>query len=157
MVSLLPTAAEQQLQYAMVDEALQLYGLECQLYAVLTSTRHRDERTLAPPRPYRLLLQDYIDRQLLRGIYRAHADWKEQGQVAYAPRYLAGQEYVLERLQVLELHNGDLWQIADLSQPYLVGVWYVLHLVPYVPEPNRPRDPQQLRSNYLHSDRLELP
>ena len=57
---------------------------------------------------------------------------------------------------VIKLFNGDLWQVAEVNRTYLVGLWYVVRIVPYVPEKDRPREEKQMKSNFMDPRRQEV-
>ena len=148
-LSLLPTKDEVNMMLNMYDEAIQLYGIEAKLINLEEINLYLDDRTLSKYYlPYKVLLQDYIDKKVLNNLVWLNNERSENSIVAFMPIVYLGNRYNLRVHQVLELYNGDLWQISEISRSYLVGICYVVKLTPYIQEENRPKEEDQMKSNY---------
>lgn len=148
-LSLLPTKDEVNMMLSSYDEAIQLYGIEAKLINIETINLYLDDRTLTNYYlPYKLLLQEYIDRRILNNLVWLNNEKGENYIVAFMPIVYLGNRYNIRVHQVVELYNSDLWQIAEISRSYLVGICYVVKLVPYVQEENRRKEEDQMKSNY---------
>ena len=131
------------------DEAIQLYGIEAKLINIEEINLYLDDRTLSKYHlPYKVLLQDYIDKKILNNLVWLNNERSDSSIVAFMPIVYLGNRYKLCVHQVLELYNGDLWQISEISRSYLVGICYVVKLIPYIQEENRPKEKDQMKSNY---------
>lgn len=148
-LSLLPTKDEVNMMLSSYDEAIQLYGIEAKLINIETINLYLDDRTLTNYYlPYKLLLQEYIDKRILNNLVWLNNEKGENYIVAFMPIVYLGNRYNIRVHQVVELYNSDLWQIAEISRSYLVGICYVVKLVPYVQEENRRKEEDQMKSNY---------
>lgn len=156
MISLLPSENENRLMLTMIDEAMRLYGFQCILIDIKDINMYLDDRSLSHAYDYRVLLQDYIDKRILANLSWQHIESKEAGQVMFAPIQWGGVRFSLVENQVIKLFNGDLWQIKEINKSYLVGLWYVIKVVPYVPEKDRSREEQQMKSQFLDPFRQEV-
>lgn len=155
-VSLLPTENENRLMLTMIDEAMRLFGFQCLLIDYKDINMYMDDRTLSHAFDYRILMQEYIDKRLLANLSWQHIDKQEAGQVAFMPIQWGGRHFSVVEHMVIELFNKELWQIAEVNRTYLVGLWYVVRLVPYVPEKDRPREEKQMKSNFFDPMRKEV-
>ena len=148
-LSLLPTKDEVNMMLSSYDEAIQLYGIEAKLINIETINLYLDDRTLTNYYlPYKLLLQEYIDKRILNNLVWLNNEKGENFIVAFMPIVYLGNRYNIRVHQVVEIYNSDLWQIAEISRSYLVGICYVVKLVPYVQEENRRKEEDQMKSNY---------
>ena len=148
-LSLLPTKDEVNMMLSSYDEAIQLYGIEAKLINIETINLYLDDRTLTNYYlPYKLLLQEYIDKRILNNLVWLNNEKGENYIVAFMPIVYLGNRYNIRVHQVVEIYNSDLWQIAEISRSYLVGICYVVKLVPYVQEENRRKEEDQMKSNY---------
>lgn len=149
-LSLLPTKDEINMMLNTYDEAIQLYGIEAKLINLEEINLYLDDRTLSKYYlPYKVLLQDYIDKKVLNNLVWLNNEKGENSIVAFMPIVYLGNRHNLCVHQVVELYNGDLWQISEISRSYLVGICYVVKLVPYIQEENRPKENDQMKSNYV--------
>lgn len=155
-VSLLPTENEHRLMLMMIDEAMRLFGFQCLLIDIKDVNMYLDDQTLSNAFDYRILLQEYIDKRILANLSWQNIEKQQPGQVAFAPIQWGGNHFSVVEHMVIKLFNGDLWQVAEVNKTYLVGLWYVIRMVPYVPEKDRPRDEQQMKSNFLDPRRQEV-
>jgi hypothetical protein len=156
MISLLPSNNETHLMLTMIDEAMRLYGLQCLLIDYKDINLYMDDQTLSHAYDYRILLQDYVDKKIVANLRWQNIEKQEQGQVAFAPIQWGGRHFSVIEHQVIKLYNGDLWEIAEVNRAYLVGIWYVIKIVPYVPEKDRPREEKQMKSQYVDPLRQEV-
>ena len=156
MTSLLPSENENKLMLTMIDEAMRLFGFQCLLIDIKDINMYLDDRTLSHAFDYRILLQEYIDKRILANLSWQNIEKQEQGQVAFAPIQWGGNHFSVVEKQVLKLFNGDLWQVAEVNRSYLVGIWYVIRIVPYVPEKDRPREEKQMKSQFVDPMRQEI-
>lgn len=149
-LSLLPTKDEVNMMLNTYDEAIQLYGIESKLINLEEINLYLDDRTISKYYlPYKLLLQDYIDKKVLNNLVWLNNEKSENSIIAFMPIVYLGNRYNLSVQQVVELYNGDLWQISEISRNYLVGICYVVKLVPYIQEENRSKEEDQMKSNYV--------
>lgn len=155
-VSLLPTENEHRLMLMMIDEAMRLFGFQCLLIDIKDINMYLDDQTLSHAFDYRILIQEYIDKRILANLSWQNIEKQQPGQVAFAPIQWGGNHFSVVEHMVIKLFNGDLWQVAEVNKTYLVGLWYVIRMVPYVPEKDRPRDEQQMKSNFLDPRRQEV-
>lgn len=156
MTSLLPSNNENSLMLTMIDESMRLYGFQCILIDYKDLNLYEDNRELTHSYDYRILLQDYIDKRILANLSWQHIEKGEQGQVAFCPIQWGGKKFSLVEQMVIRLFNGDLWQIKEINRAYLVGLWFIVKLVPYVPEKNRPREEKQMKTQFLDPFRQEV-
>ena len=155
-ISLLPSNNENQLMLTMIDEAMRLFGFQCLLIDYKDINMYLDDQTLSNAFDYRILLQEYIDKKILANLSWQHIEKQQQGQVAFAPIQWGGRHFSVVEHMVIKLFNGDLWEVAEVNRTYLVGLWYVVRLVPYVPEKDRLREEKQMKSNYFDPLRQEV-
>jgi hypothetical protein len=155
-VSLLPTPNENRLMLMMIDEAMRLYGFQCLLIDIKDINMYLDDRDLSHAFDYRILMQDYIDKKILANLSWQNIEKQQQGQVAFVPIQWGGRHFSVVEKMVIKLFNGDLWQVAEVNRTYLVGLWYVIKMVPYVPEKDRPREEKQMKSNFVDPRRQEV-
>jgi len=155
-ISLLPSNNENQLMLTMIDEAMRLFGFQCLLIDYKDINMYLDDQTLSNAFDYRILLQEYIDKKILANLSWQHIEKQQQGQVAFAPIQWGGRHFSVVEHMIIKLFNGDLWEVAEVNRTYLVGLWYVVRLVPYVPEKDRPREEKQMKSNYFDPLRQEV-
>lgn len=155
-VSLLPTNNENQLMLTMIDEAMRLFGFQCLLIDIKDINMYLDDQTLEHAFDYRILLQEYIDKKILANLSWQNVEKQQQGQVIFAPIQWGGRHFSIVEHMVIKLFNGDLWQVAEVNRTYLVGLWYVVRIVPYIPEKDRPREEKQMKSNFIDPRRQEV-
>ena len=156
MISLLLSDKEQCLYKNFIDEAMRLYGIDCKVYDVNTMNMYLDDRTLSSGLPYKILLQDYVDTRLLANLKWSTVDANRESIMALMPIQYNNKNYSLREFNVIEICNGDKYQIREVNKTYLIGLWYVVKLITYREEDNRPRETNQMKTNYLKTDREEI-
>lgn len=156
MISLLLSDKEQCLYKNFIDEAMRLYGIDCFIYDVNTMNMYLDDRTLSSGLPYKILLQDYVDTRLLANLKWSTVDANRESIMALMPIQYNNKNYSLREFNVIEICNGDKYQIREVNKTYLIGLWYVVKLITYREENNRPRETNQMKTNYLKTDREEI-
>lgn len=156
MISLLPSNNENKLMLSMIDEAMRLFGFQCLLIDYKNINMYLDNQKLDHAFDYRILLQEYIDKKILANLTWQNTEKQQNGQVAFAPIQWGGNHFSVVEHMVIKLFNGDLWEIAEVNRTYLVGLWYVIKMVPYVPEKDRPREEKQMKTEYVHPLRQEV-
>lgn len=156
MISLLLSDKEQCLYKNFIDEAMRLYGIDCTVYDVHTMNVYLDDRTLSSGLPYKILLQDYVDTRLLANLKWSTVDANRESIMALMPIQYNNKNYSLREFNVIEICNGDKYQIREVNKTYLIGLWYVVKLITYREEDNRPRETNQMKTNYLKTDREEI-
>ena len=153
-MSLLPSDNEYNLQLIMIDEAMRLYGFQCLLIDFKDINMYLDNQSLSHAYDYRILLQEYIDKKILANL--SWQNTEKQLDLAFAPIQWGGRHFSIVDHQVIKLFNGDLWEVAEVNKTYLVGLWYVIKIVPYVPEKDRERESRQMKSNFVDPKRPEV-
>ena len=156
MASLLFSAKERQLTLKFIDEAYKLYGIDCVLYDVSSLNMYLDDRILKAGVPYKILLQEYVDTRLLSNLKWSTIDANRESILALAPIQLCGQNFNLREFNVIRLCNGDTYQIREVNSTYLMHTHYVLKLITYKDEENRPREEKQMKTNFLNTLHEEL-
>lgn len=155
-MSLLPSDNENHLMLTMIDEAMRLFGFQCLLIDYKDINIYLDDQTLSHAFDYRILLQEYIDKKILANLSWQNVEKQQPGQVAFCPIQWGGRHFSVVEHMVIKLFNGDLWEVGEVNRSYLVGLWYVVKLVPYVPEKDRPREEKQMKSNFFDPLRQEV-
>jgi hypothetical protein len=115
-----------------------------------------DDRDLAAGVPYKILLQEYVDTRLLSNLRWSTLDGDKEAILALAPMELCNRKFNLKEFNVIKLYNGDCYQIREVNSQYLFGVHYVLKLIAYANEKNRPRAEKQMKTNYLLTTKEEI-
>lgn len=156
MVSLLLSEKENKLVKSFIDEAMRLFGIDCTIYDISSANMYLDDRVLTTGKPYKVLLQDYVDKRLLSNLRWSTIDADTESFMAFMPIQYCGKEFNLREFNVVKLYNGDLYQIREVNSAYLLNTWYVVKLITYKDEENRPREEQQMKTNYLATMREEL-
>lgn len=156
MTSLLFSAKERKLILDQVDESYKLFGIDCTIYDISSMTMYSDDRVLKEGIPYKILLQEYVDTRLLSNLKWSTLDANREAIMALAPIQLGGKTYNLREFDVIKLCNGDMYQIREINSSYLLHTHYVLKLITYQDEKNRPREEKQMKTNYLVTDREEF-
>lgn len=156
MFSLLYSDKEYHLILKQVDEAFRIYGVSCQLYDISSSNIYLDDRVLKQGVPYKILLQEYVDTRLLANLKWNTLDVNKESILALAPIQLCDRKYNLREFNVIRLSNGDTYQVREVNSTYLLHTHYVLRLISYKDEPNRPREEKQMKTNYLATTREEF-
>lgn len=156
MSSLLLSDKETCLIRKFIDEAFRIYGIDCTLYDVSSMNLYLDDRTLSNGVPYKILLQEYVDTRLLSNLKWSTVDADRESIMALAPMVYLNSNFNLREFNVIKLCNGDLYQIREVNSAYLLNTNYVLKLITYKEEDNRPRADKQMKTNYLHTDREEF-
>lgn len=156
MTSLLFSAKERKLILDQVDESYKLFGIDCTIYDISSMTIYGDDRVLKEGVPYKILLQEYVDTRLLSNLKWSTLDANREAIMALAPIQLGGKTYNLREFDVIKLCNGDMYQIREINSSYLLHTHYVLKLITYQDEKNRPREEKQMKTNYLVTDREEF-
>ena len=156
MTSLLYSDKEYHLILKQISEAYKLFGLDCTLYDISSSTMYLDDRTLKQGVPYKVLLQEYVDTRLLANLKWNTLDANRESFLALAPIQLCDRKYNLREFNVIRLANGDTYQVREVNSAYLLNTHYVLRLISYKDEQNRPRVEKQMKTNYLVTTREEF-
>lgn len=156
MTSLLYSDKEYHLILKTIDEAYRLFGIDCQLYDISSSNIYLDDRVLKQGVPYKILLQEYVDTRLLANLKWNTLDVNKESILALAPIQLCNKKYNLREFNVIRLSNGDTYQVREVNSTYLLHTHYVLRLISYKDEPNRPREEKQMKTNYLATTREEF-
>lgn len=156
MTSLLYSDKEYHLVLNQISEAYKLFGLDCQLYDISSSNMYLDDRVLKQGVPYKILLQEYIDTRLLANLKWNTLDLNNESVMALAPIQLCDRKYNLREFNVIRLSNGDTYQVREVNSSYLLHTHYVLRLISYTNEQNRPREEKQMKTNYLVTTREEF-
>ena len=156
MTSLLYSDKEFHLIRRFIDEAYRLFGLDCRLYDISSSNLYLDDRTLKDGVPYKILLQEYIDTRLLANLKWNTLDANRESFIALAPIQLCSNKYNLREFNVIRLANGDTYQIREVNSAYLLNLHYVIRLISYKDEENRPRVEKQMKTNYFVTTREEF-
>ena len=156
MTSLLFSDKELCLTKSFIDEAYCMFGVSCTLYDVSSMNLYLDDRILKEGVPYKILLQEYVDTRLLANLKWSTVDYNRESIIALAPMQLCGKSFNLREFNVIQLCNGDLYQIREVNSAYLLNLHYVLKLITYKNEPNRPRTEKQMKTNYMNTLREEF-
>ena len=156
MTSLLYSDKEYYLVLKQISEAYKLFGLDCTLYDISSSNIYLDDRVLKQGVPYKILLQEYIDTRLLANLKWNTLDLNNESVMALAPIQLCDRKYNLREFNVIRLTNGDTYQVREVNSSYLLHTHYVLRLISYTNEQNRPREEKQMKTNYLVTTREEF-
>ena len=156
MTSLLYSDKEYHLILKQISEAYKLFGLDCTLYDISSSNMYLDDRTLKQGVPYKVLLQEYVDTRLLANLKWNTLDANRESFLALAPIQLCDRRYNLREFNVIRLANGDTYQVREVNSAYLLNTHYVLRLISYKDEQNRPRVEKQMKTNYLVTTREEF-
>ena len=156
MTSLLYSDKEYHLVLKQISEAYKLFGLDCTLYDMSSSCMYLDDRVLKQGVPYKILLQEYIDTRLLANLKWNTLDLNNESVMALAPIQLCDRKYNIREFNVIRLSNGDTYQVREINSAYLLHTHYVLRLISYTNEPNRPREEKQMKTNYLVTTREEF-
>lgn len=156
MTSLLFSDKERDLVLKSTSEAFKLFGIDCKVYDVSSMNMYLDDRILQQGVPYKILLQEYADTRLLSNLKWSTFDADKEAIIALAPIQYCNKQFNLREFNVIRLCNGDLYQIREINSSYLIGTLYVLKLISYKDEKNRPRAEKQMKTNYLYTDREEL-
>lgn len=156
MTSLLYSDKELCLTRSFIGEAFKLFGIDCILYDISSSNMYLDDRILKQGVPYKILLQEYVDTRLLSNLKWSTLDANRESILALAPIQYLNNSYRLREFNVIRLVNGDTYQVREVNSTYLLGTNYVLKLISYRNEENRPRKEQQMKTNYLVTDREEF-
>ena len=156
MTSLLYSDKEYHLVLKQISEAYKLFGLDCTLYDISSSNMYLDDRVLKRGVPYKILLQEYIDTRLLANLKWNTLDLNNESVMALSPIQLCDRKYNLREFNVIRLINGDTYQVIEINSAYLLPTHYVLRLISYTNEPNRPREEKQMKTNYLVTTREEF-
>lgn len=156
MTSLLFSDKEKCLTLRITDEAFRLYGIDCTIYDVKEMNMYLDDRTLANGVPYKILLQDYVDTRLLSNLKWSTLDADKESIMALMPIVYNGNKYNLREFNVVRLCNGDTYQIREVNSAYLLHTNYVVKMISYKDEENRPREEKQMQTNFLRTDKEEI-
>lgn len=156
MTSLLFSAKEKQLVLNIISEAYKLYGIDCYVYDLSSTNMYLDDRVLKSGMPYKILLQEYVDTRLLANLKWSTVDLDREAIIALAPFQFCGKNFNLREFNVIRLYNGDTYQIREVNSSYLLQTHYVLKLITYKDEQNRPRKEKEMRTNFLRTNREEF-
>lgn len=156
MASLLLSQKEEKLIRNLIDESMHLFGIDCVLYDVSSINMYLDDRTLKQGIRYKILLQDYVDSRLLANLRWSTVDVNRESIMAFMPIQYCNKEFNLREFNVIELCNGDRYQIREVNKTYLIGTWYVVKLIAYHDEKDRPREVKEMKSNYVKTLREEI-
>lgn len=156
MTSLLLSNKEEKLHLNIIDEAMKLFGIDCTLFDLSSMTLYHDDRKLQDGVPYKLLLQDYVDTRLLSNLRWSTIDADKESIMAFMPIQYMNKRYNLREFNVIKICNGDTYQIREVNSQYLLNTWYIVKLIAYHDEKNRPREVKQMKTNFLHTTREEI-
>ena len=156
MTSLLFSDKERDLVLKSTSEAFKLFGIDCTVYDISSMNIYLDDRILQKGVPYKILLQEYADTRLLSNLKWSTFDADKEAIIALAPIQYCNKQYNLREFNVIRLCNGDTYQVREVNSSYLIGTLYVLKLISYRDEKNRPRAEKQMKTNYFYNDREEL-
>jgi len=156
MTSLLFSVKERCLTLKFIDEAYRLFGVDCTVYDISSMNMYLDDRILKAGIPYKILLQEYVDTRLLSNLKWSTVDADREAVIALAPIQLCGKTYNLREFNVIRLCNGDTYQVREVNSTYLLHTHYVLKLITYKDEQNRPREEKQMKTNYLNTLHEEI-
>lgn len=156
MTSLLLTQKENRVLINLIDESMRLFGIDATLYDVSSMNMYLDDRTLKHGVKYKILLQDYVDTRLLSNLKWSTIDADKESIIAFMPIQYCNKQFNIREFNVIQLCNGDCYQIREVNKAYLVGIWYVVKLIHYHDEANRPREIKQMKSNYFKTDNEEI-
>ena len=156
MTSLLFSDKEKCLVLSQTDEAFRLFGIDCELYDVETMNMYLDDRTLSKGVPYKILLQEYVDTRLLSNLKWSTIDGNVESKMALMPIVYNGNKFNLREFNVIKLCNGDMYQIREVNSAYLLHTNYVVKLITYKNEDNRPREEKMMKTNFLKTDKVEI-
>lgn len=154
-MSLLPSSREWDLQLSFIDEAVRLYGIQCKIFMLKKITMYQDSPTLNMNyNEVRVLFEEYVSKRLLANLTWQNKEVDQEGTVVFIPRKYGGQEVNIVRDLILEIYNGDRYRIMEVNKKYIVGLWYIVKVVPFTDEPDR-KEVGQL-SSFFRSDREEV-
>lgn len=156
MTSLLFSDKEKCLVLSQTDEAFRLFGIDCELYDVTSMNMYLDDRTLSKGVPYKILLQEYVDTRLLSNLKWSTIDGNVESKMALMPIVYNGNKFNLREFNVVKLCNGDMYQIREVNSAYLLHTNYVVKLITYKNEDNRPREEKMMKTNFLKTDKVEI-
>lgn len=156
MISLLLSDKEQCVMKNLIDESMRLFGIDCMVYDINTMNMYLDDRTLKEGKHYKLLLQEYVDTRLLANLKWSTIDANRESIMALMPVQYNHKDFNLREFNVIKLCNGDMYQIREVNKTYLIGLWYVVKLITYKEEDNRPREEKEMKTNYLLTDKEEI-
>lgn len=156
MTSLLYSDKEKHVYTNFIDEAFRLFGIDCIIYDVSSTSMYIDDRILNKGVPYKILLQEYVDTRLLSNLRWSTIDADREATIALAPLQYGGNKFNIHEFSVIKLANGDVYQVREVSSQYLLHMSYALKLITYKEEQNRPRNESQMKTNYLNPTREEL-
>lgn len=156
MTSLLFSDKEKCLVLSQTDEAFRLFGIDCTLYDVTSMNMYLDDRTLSKGVPYKILLQEYVDTRLLSNLKWSTIDGNVESKMALMPIVYNGNKFNLREFNVVKLCNGDMYQIREVNSAYLLHTNYVVKLITYKNEDNRPREEKMMKTNFLKTDKVEI-
>ena len=132
------------------------YWIDCELYDVETMNLYLDDRTLSKGVPYKILLQEYVDTRLLANLKWGCLDGNDESKMALMPIVYNGNKFNLSEFNVIKLCNGDMYQIREVNSAYLLHTNYVVKLITYKNEDNRPREEKQMKTNFLRTNKVEI-
>ena len=156
MTSLLYSDREKNVYTNFIDEAFKLFGVDCVIYDISSQNMYLDDRILNKGVPYKILLQEYVDTRLLSNLRWSTIDADREATIALAPIQYCGNKFNIHEFSVIKLANGDVYQVREVSSQYLLHMSYVLKLITYKEEQNRPRNESQMKTNSLNSNREEI-
>lgn len=156
MTSLLFSDKELCLTRKFIDEAYRLFGIDCNLYEVTSMNMYLDDRVLQTPVSYKILLQEYVDTRLLANLRWSTVDLDRESIMAISPIVYCNKRFNLKEFNVIRLANGDCYQIREVNSTYLLNTHYVLKLITYNEEKNRPREEKEMRTNFMTPTRIEF-
>lgn len=153
-MSLLPTNAEFDLMLSFIDEACRLYGIQVKLYETSSMSMYTDNEVLSTQVDTRLLLETYMGRKLTANLKWNHQEINSEAFVAFIPIKFGGRSYSVIDNMVVEMADGDKFRILEVKKDYLIGLWYIVKLTPFVEEEDRTRE--GVKSSFFTSRREEV-
>ena len=154
--SLLPTENERQLQINLIDEAMRLYGFEAVLIDVDSVSMYADNHKLSR-REYHIhvLFNSHPDRRLLANLRFNHLEKNDSPIVVYIPFQFGDRKLNIVKDQVLCINDDD-WRITAVNDTYLIGLWYVCTVVPFIREEERPREKARHQTQFFNPGEVEF-
>lgn len=152
-MSLLPTVGEHSLVLSFIDEALRLFGLPARLYSPDSVSMYEDNVQVSSFVDIAVLLGDYVDRKLLADLRWNHMEAGQDSLECFLPVRYGDRDISVVEDMVLEFRDSR-FRVVEVNRSYLVGLWYIARLVPYVTEPDREVD--GFKSSYMSGRRREI-
>ena len=115
---------------------------------------YTDNEVLSTQVDTRLLLETYMGRKLTANLKWNHQEINSEAFVAFIPIKFGGRSYSVIDNMVVEMADGDKFRILEVKKDYLIGLWYIVKLTPFVEEEDRTRE--GVKSSFFTSRREEV-